>query len=48
MKQIIEAIEARLQAQKDEIEFKQWQIADLRNRLEEAEKEIAALKGATE
>lgn len=48
MKLIIEAIEARLQAQKDEIDFKQWQIADLKRQLEEAEKEIAALKGVTE
>lgn len=48
MKFIIEAIEARLQAQKDEIEFQQWQIADLKHKLEDAEKQIKALEGAAE
>lgn len=39
MKNIIEAIEKELQALKDEIYFKDIQIADLKNRLEAAEKE---------
>ena len=45
MKLIIEAIEATLQAQKDDIFFKDMQINELRAQLGEAEKEIAALKG---
>ena len=44
MNNIIEAIEAKLQAQKDEIFFKNIQIEDLKQKLEEAEKEIADLK----
>ena len=48
MKLIIEAIEAKLQAQEDEIAFKQWQIVDLKHQLEEAEKTIAELKGVSE
>ncbi len=44
MNNIIEAIEAKLQAQKDEIFFKNLQIEDLKRQLEEAEKEIADLK----
>lgn len=48
MKNIIEAIEARLQAQKDDIFFKDLQIAELRNQLAAAEQEIAELKGVGE
>lgn len=48
MKNIIESIERALQAQKDEIELKCWEIANLKHKLEEAEKEIAALKGVSE
>lgn len=43
MTNIIEAIEAKLQAQKDEIFFKEMQIKDLKERLETAEKEKAEL-----
>ncbi len=46
MTNIIEAIEKQLQAQKDEIFFQALQIKDLQTQLAEAEKEIAALKGA--
>jgi hypothetical protein len=45
MLNVIKAIEEKLQAQKDEIFFKDLQIKDLSNRLAEAEKEIAAFKG---
>ena len=45
MKNIIETIEAKLQAQKDDIFFKDLQIADLKTSLEEAQKEIAILTG---
>lgn len=45
MKNIIEAIEAKLQAQKDDIFFKDVQIKDLKERLEKAEAENAALTG---
>ena len=45
MKNIIEAIEERLQAQKDDIYFKELQIAELKARLAAAENEIAELKG---
>lgn len=45
MKNIVEAIEKELQALKDEIYFKDIQIADLKNRLEAAENEK---KGTTE
>lgn len=46
MTNIIEAIEKQLQAQKDEIFFKNVQIEELRTKLAEAEQEIASLKGA--
>ena len=39
MNNIIETIEAKLQAQKDEIFFKDLQIEDLKRQLEEANKE---------
>ena len=45
MVNVIEAIEAKLQAQKDEIFFKNLQIEDLKKQLAAAENEIAALKG---
>ena len=45
MKLIIESIEATLQAQKDDIFFKDLQIKDLKEQLSAAENEIAALKG---
>ncbi len=48
MKLIIEAIEAKLQAQKDDIFFKDLQIQDLKEQLAAAEKEIAELKQAIE
>ena len=48
MKFIIEAIEEKLQAQKSEIEFKNWQIADLKHQLEEAENKIKALEVGAE
>ena len=48
MKNVIEAIEEKLQAQKDDIFFKDLQINDLRERLAAAEKQIAELKGVTE
>ena len=48
MLNVIGAIEEKLQAQKDEIFFKDMQINDLRERLAAAEKEIADLKGVTE
>lgn len=44
MKLIIEAIEAKLQQQKDEIDFKTWQIADLKHKVEELEKELEKAK----
>jgi len=44
---VIEAIEAKLQEQKDAIYFKDLQIKDLKNQLTEAQKEIAALKAVT-
>lgn len=47
MKLIIETIETKLQAQQDEIFFKDLQINELRAQLAEAEKEIAAIKGGT-
>ena len=47
MNLIIETIEAKLQEQKDDIFFKDLQIADLKEKLAAAEKENAALKGAT-
>lgn len=47
MMNIIEAIEARLQAQKDDIYFKDLQITDLKQRLAKAEKELTEVKGAT-
>lgn len=43
---VIEAIETKLQAQKDDIFFKDLQIKELREQLAEAEKEIKRLKGA--
>ena len=46
MKNIIETIEAKLQAQKDDIFFKDLQIAESKTQLAEAEKEIKTLKGA--
>ena len=39
MKNIIEAIEKELQGLKDEVYFKDLQIADLKNRLHAAENE---------
>lgn len=45
---VIEAIEAKLQAQKDEIFFKDIQIKDLKERLEKAEAERAELTGKIE
>ena len=41
---VIEAIEQKLQAQKDEIFFKQMQIDDLTRQLKEAENENNALR----
>lgn len=43
MKNIIEAIEKEMQALKDEAYFKDIQIADLKNRLEAAEKELKGI-----
>ncbi len=48
MNNIIDAIEARLQAQKDEIYFKDLQIAELKRQLAAAESELAALKGVAQ
>lgn len=45
MNNVIEAIEAKLQAQKDDIFFKDLQINELREQLAAAEKEIAKLRG---
>lgn len=45
---VIETIEKQLQAQKDEIFFKQIQIDDLRKQLAAAEQKIAELKGGAE
>lgn len=45
MTNIIEAIEAKLQEQKDAIFFKDLQIAELKEKLAAAEKENAELKG---
>ena len=45
MKNIIEVIEKTLQEHKDIIFFKDLQIKELKTQLEEAEKEIAAIKG---
>jgi len=42
----INAIEEKLQAQKDEIFFKQLQIDSLKEQLAAAEQEIETLKGA--
>lgn len=47
MLNVIGAIEEKLQAQKDDIFFKDMQIKDLRERLAAAEKEIEELKGVT-
>ena len=44
MKNVIEAIEEKLQAQKDDIYFKDLQIADLTRQLEAAHAEIEHLK----
>ena len=44
MKNVIEAIEEKLQAQKDEIYFKDLQIEDLKRQLDAALIEIANLK----
>lgn len=44
MKNVIEAIEEKLQAQKDDIYFKDLQIADLTRQLDAALAEIASLK----
>lgn len=46
MKNIINAVEEKLQAQKDEIFFKDLQISELKKQLEEAAKEIEKQKGA--
>lgn len=46
MMNVINAIEEKLQAQKDEIFFKDLQITELKNQVAAAEQEIAALKGA--
>lgn len=45
---IIEAIEKQLQAQKDDIFFKDLQIEDLQKQLETAKSEIERLKGDKE
>lgn len=45
MVNVIEAIEAKLQEQKDAIFFKDLQISDLKKQLAAAEQEIAELKG---
>ena len=45
MNNVIEAIETKLQAQKDEIFFKDLQINELRERLAAAEKQIKELRG---
>lgn len=45
MKNIINAVEEKLQAQKDEIFFKDLQISELKKQLEEAAKEIEEQKG---
>lgn len=42
---IIDAIEAKLQAQKDTIFSQKLKIEELTSKLEDAEREIAALKG---
>ena len=42
---VIEAIEEKLQAQKDDIFFKDLQIEDLKNQLATAKQEIEILKG---
>ena len=47
MLNVIEAIEAKLQAQKDDIFFKDLQINELKTQLSAAKKEIEQLKGAT-
>lgn len=44
MKNVIAAIEEKLQAQKDEIFFKDLQIEDLKNKLAAAEAEIKDLE----
>lgn len=48
MLNVIEAIEEKLQAQKDEIFFKQIEIDELKRQLAAAQNEIKELKGATE
>ena len=48
MTNIIEAIEAKLQEQKDAIFLKDLQIEDLKNQLSEAKKEIDTLKGVAQ
>lgn len=45
MNNVIEAIEAKLQAQKDDIFFKDLQINELREQLAAAEKQIKELRG---
>ena len=45
MVNVIEAIEEKLQAQKDAIFFKDLQIEELKKQLAAAEQEIAELKG---
>lgn len=47
MMNIIEAIEKMLQAQKDDIFFKDLQIKEFKDQIERLEKELAELKGAT-
>ena len=48
MLNVIEAIEAKLQAQKDDIFFKDLQIKDLKEQLEAAQKEIVDLTAKVE
>lgn len=45
MNNIINAIEEKLQKNKDELNYKDWKISDLKTKLEKAEKEIERLKG---
>ena len=48
MQNIIEIIEKQLQAYKDDISFKDWQIKDLKEQLEKAKKDIEILKAASQ
>ena len=48
MLNVIEAIEAKLQAQKDDLFFKDLQINELKTQLSAAQKEIEQLKRVIE